>query len=89
MNVHACSQSAQNINLPAINGVEMQMPEYADSSAENRQGTKMNSRSRENVRHAELIAQDANLFRAEGKGARERRKTTRRFMDPKYDSTGR
>jgi hypothetical protein len=29
------------INLAAINGVVMQMPDDADSSAENRQGTKM------------------------------------------------
>jgi hypothetical protein len=42
MILHACIQSAQNINLPAINVVVMQMPEYADSSAENRQGPKMN-----------------------------------------------
>jgi hypothetical protein len=42
MNLHACVQSAQNINLPAINGVVMQTPDDADSSAENRQGTKMN-----------------------------------------------
>jgi len=28
--------------LPAINGVVMQTPDDADSSAENRQGTKMN-----------------------------------------------
>jgi hypothetical protein len=42
MNLHACIQSAQNINLPAINVVVMQMSEYADPSAENRQGTKMN-----------------------------------------------
>jgi len=37
MNLHAYIQSAQKINLPAINGVVLQMPEYADSSAENRQ----------------------------------------------------
>jgi hypothetical protein len=41
MNLHACIQSAQNINLPAINGVVMQTPDNADSSAENRQLTKM------------------------------------------------